>query len=141
MGKKIRVTCRICGNIIYKISSFNLLCHLFYSHKPSDIIDEKQRCMFCEKIINREPKVPWRYDLYKHIHEEHSFKDFFIIEPHNTIEFLEFRCVPCSNRKPSQSITCLMDKDSYVSNYVKPVCQWCLTPMALRRIKDREIYG
>ena len=144
MGKKVKVTCKLCGNVLSRYSTFNLWCHLIYHHNLSDFVqydrvtDKKGVCRFCNNVISYDK--PWGYDLHEHLQEAHTFNQFFNIEPYTHIEIIEFHCEHCYRRKTSHHFTCWMDREAYEKNWVIPICQWCKQPMSLRRKKEKDKY-
>ena len=144
MGKKIRVTCKLCGNVLSRYTTHNLWSHLVYQHNLRDFVEYKYvndkigSCKFCGETLTVDK--PWNYDLHKHLHEEHSFSEFYTIEPYTHIEIIEFHCESCYRRKTSHHFVCWMDREAYEKNVALPQCQWCMQPMSLRRKKEKEKY-
>ena len=144
MGRKIKVTCKLCGNVLSRYTTFNLWCHLIYYHNLKDFVnytnvnDGEGTCKFCKEIITY--KKPWGYDLHKHLQDVHAFREFYDIEPYTHIEIIEFHCESCYRRKTSHHFICWMDRGAYDKNIAIPQCQWCMQPMTLRRKKGKEKY-
>jgi len=144
LGRKIKVTCKLCGNVLSRYSTINLWSHLVYKHNLRDFViyDKVQAtnvtCRFCKAVF--EVQKPWQFDLHTHLKNWHTFAEFYEIEPYTHIEIMEFHCERCFHRKTSHHFTCWLDRDSYEKGWVLPVCQWCQHPMGLRRKKDKERY-
>jgi len=137
--KRFRIQCKLCGAFIGKTSTLALSNHLIFMHKLSDFVDEKGNCLFCNSSIPNH-YTKWSFNWTEHFSNKHTFRDFFDIVPNEHLEFLEFICEHCYRGKKGVYVSCWLDRKSYDTGYVKPVCQWCGRPMRLKRKVDRVRY-